>query len=183
MAFEEEKTYNTLLAKVRKACKVAYCVLRAFFIFACALWVVLIATSIITLLLPDVVDWSAIINAPAFIQIILLGFLSILIIYQGMLVFRDIYKGESPFSEKQSRRIRIMAFVIFAQVILETVSSAVVPALFATDHLSVSYETTSSTEPTLYVNLQGIVFAVIFFCLSFAFQYGSLLQQDKDDFV
>jgi hypothetical protein len=112
------------------------------------------------------------------------GLLSAAFIGIATLILQDISKGETPFSRKQSKRIRLIAYLMLAQVILELLVTTVTTTLYPDGLVVLSYyRISSSSTPTTYIDFGMLISAIVCYCISLAFEYGVLLQRDSDDFV
>lgn len=183
MAFEEEKEYDASLKKVRKTCRAFFYALRTLYILALIVWVALLLVCIFSVLFPEPFFQSGSVTVLTLGQVAVFGVLSVFLIRNAMLIFRDMHRGESPFAITQSKRIRVIAYLIFIQAILESVFSTALTTLFVNEDFALAYQVSNPTEPSLFVNIGALVVAVLFYCLSIAFEYGALLQRDKDTFI
>lgn len=96
-------------------------------------------------------------------------------------VFRDVSRGESPFSEKQARRIRFISWLLFIYAIVDSFAPkgvVVAAGNIDTDVLVARFE----TEYTA-INVGMFVSAIIFYFLSSVFKYGVELQELSDDVI
>lgn len=183
MAFEEEKQYNTLLSKVQRASHKAYTVLRAIF-YGCCLFFLIMFLFILASFLFKIPGLTIVSFDPlTLIQIVVSGLLSLLLIRFAVLIMRDVVKENSLFTKVQSRRIRYMSYTLFAQIIFELASAFIMPVLYTYDQLIFSAYTSAGNEYTVFINFQTLAFAMILLCLSLVFEYGSLLQRDKDELI
>jgi hypothetical protein len=114
---------------------------------------------------------------------LILGFLPAVFIGIVALILRDISKGETPFSKKQCRRIRLIAYLMFARVILESLLFVGATVFYPDALISLSYYVSESSAPTVYLDFEALISAIVCYCISLAFEYGALLQRDSDDFV
>jgi hypothetical protein len=134
-------------------------------------------------MLPSALTWldSLVVAIP--LDVLVLGFLPAVFIGIVALILRDISKGETPFSRKQSKRIRLIAYFMFARVVLELLLLIMATALFPDSLISLSYHVSESSTPTIYFDFGAFISAIVCYCISLAFEYGALLQRDSDDFV
>lgn len=115
--------------------------------------------------------------------LILYGVLVLGVLGTLKLIFRDIVKNRSPFSEQQADRLRFIAFLALMFVILEFaftwgITYEVVPN--AGYSVLINY---GGTEPSTNINLGVLIFSAIMYSLSAIFRYAALLQQLSDETV
>ena len=103
------------------------------------------------------------------------------IFYLSALIFRDISNGESPFTDKQVKRIKMVSFLLFAYAVLDSLLPKGVIVGGGPE----------STEPSVIrvdsgyygINIGTFVSAVVFYFLSLVIKYGVQLQEFSDDVV
>jgi MFS family permease len=134
-------------------------------------------------MLPYGLEWLDALEAFIPLDFFVLGLLPAAFIGIAMLILRDIAKGETPFSKKQSRRVRLIACLMFAWVVLGALLSAQVTTFYPDALVSLSYHISDSSTPTLYLDFGVLISAIVCYCISLAFEYGALLQRDSDDIV
>jgi len=180
---KEELAYTAALSKVRKACRIAYLVIRVLFIMGLIVWMLLLVTCILLLVFPGFLGLVGSVDVPTVVQIIVSGLMVILMLWFVLLVLKDMYKGGSPFTLVQSKRIRAIAYVLFARVVVGAFLSSGLLPLFAKENVFVGFQSTDPTQPTLFVDVGTLIIAVVFYCVSLVFEYGTLLQREKDTFI
>lgn len=109
------------------------------------------------------------------------GLLSSIVLRIASSVFLDTSKGKSPFNMKQVKRIRIAALVLLLKALLQTVLSESFISLMTLDRFQFGYVTPIIEKGVIPIDGGGLVWAIIFLCLSFVFEYGTKLQQQSDD--
>jgi hypothetical protein len=184
VVLKEDKERSNILCAVSRTCKLAYIFLRILLVITVLAWLLPFLLGLLHLMFPHVFTWldSLVISAP--FDLLVSGLLSAVFIGIVTLILRDISKGETPFTRKQSKRIRLIAYLTFAQVILELLFSMVATALYPDGLVILGYyHIPESSALTMYLDLQALIFAIICYCISLAFEYGVLLQRDSDDFV
>ncbi len=99
--------------------------------------------------------------------------------------FRDVSKGQSPFTKAQSQRLKIIGVLLLVHAALVTMSS---PAILDVAGMGESRlglavgPTVANTDPRLIpINVGDIVLAIVLFCAALIVEYGSLLQKLSDD--
>ena len=97
------------------------------------------------------------------------------------LVFGDVSHEESPFSLKQAKRIRIIAWLLFAYTLLDALvpRGVVIGGGSNPDGMSVVRFSSGYTN----VNVGMFAVSVIFYFLASVFKYGVTLQELSDDTV
>ena len=95
------------------------------------------------------------------------------------LIFKDISKGESPFTMKQARRIRIVAWMLIVYAVIEAVlpSGVVVDNSYAGSTINVNH--IESSPPIIKVG--SVIVGVVFYFLASVFTYGVKLQELSDE--
>jgi hypothetical protein len=116
-------------------------------------------------------------------DVLIFGFLPAVFIGIVVLVLRDISQGETPFSKKQSKRVRLIAYLMFARVVLEVLLFVVIAAFYPDALTSLSYYVSGSSALTVSFDFEALISAIVCYCISLAFEYGALLQRDSDDIV
>ncbi|MCL2889452.1 MAG: hypothetical protein FWE65_03400 [Eggerthellaceae bacterium] len=183
MAFEEERAYSDVLIKIRKTCSVLFTVLKICFIVFLAGWSILLLAYIYLLFFPVPSDISSSVGVSTLTRIFFFGLLTLALLRFTVLILKDMRNGEPPFTLIQSKRIRIMAYLVFTQAILDFLfSTDLIPLIFKNGFVQ-GFQAASTGEPVFFLNLGALVFAVILYCISISFEYGALLQQDKDAFI
>jgi hypothetical protein len=184
MALQEDKERSELLRKVRRTCKTAYALLRVLCVTIILAWLLLFLLGLFRFILPRAFQWvdEFVVSAP--LDSLIFGLMPAVFIGIAMLVLKNISKGETPFSRKQSRRIRLIAYFMFAQVLLELLFSTAISVLYPDGLVFLNYYRASSfSTPTTYLNIEMLISAIVCYCISLAFQYGALLQSDSDDIL
>jgi hypothetical protein len=100
----------------------------------------------------------------------------ILIFAALMQVFGNISTGNSPFTIKQARILSLIGWFLVADAILVALIS-----MTPLPEMKIGILTLGLESPRL--DLTSIIGAIVFFCFSYTFKYGSLLQQLSDDTV
>ena len=160
--------------KLRTICTVGS-VISALFIVALA--IALIACVIIAIIAPDIIDnltgvevigdvTSGEIRILAVVLIVnLIITLIMFILLYGM--FQNIREA-TPFTDENVRTMKLLALILFVFGILAPIMNTVANSLM--DNVSIPE----------WVGMEVIVGAVIFYCLSLIFQYGTELQKESD---
>lgn len=97
-------------------------------------------------------------------------------------IFRDIGKGNSPFSKQQVRRIRWIAIFILIGALIDFLLSTPIVTALTNEIMSFGYVSHVAMQNNFVsINLSAVFMALVLFCLSLAFEYGTLLQQLSDE--
>lgn len=111
------------------------------------------------------------------------GFFTLLILWNLTRLFDEVVKSDEPFSEFQADRLRSIAVVALAYVVLDFLVSfgfmySPMPeigfGMVANDGIA---------EPTINLNIGMLAFSAIMYSLSAIFRYAVLLQQLSDETV
>jgi cytochrome b561 len=109
------------------------------------------------------------------------GVLVFLLMFMFMRVFSDVVAGDSPFTMKQVRRLRIAGSLFLAFALLQLFLP--LGYLFSTSFQSVNVSFESTEYGQLMPTIKLSVFFASFICYGIAivFKYGIQLQQLSDD--
>lgn len=94
-------------------------------------------------------------------------------------VFSDVAKGESPFSMRQVKRLRLISCMLIVYAILDFLISWN-NSLFQVGAIEVGYVSTNGNSIIAF-NFSPLIAAAVVFAFSFVFKYGVLLQELSDD--
>ena len=83
-------------------------------------------------------------------------------------IFKDIQKGNSPFLDQNTTRIKRIAIIAIILSIVGSSSDALV------DYFTIG-------ELTWKVNIIGLIASIIIYCIALIFRYGCDLQQESDE--
>lgn len=111
------------------------------------------------------------------------GLLTALVLRIASRVFFDTSKGEPPFTMRQVRRIQLAAILLLLKALLVTVLSESFISLITLNSFQFGYGTPIAATGAIPLDAGGIVWAIVFLCLSFVFEYGAKLQEQSDDTV
>lgn len=112
----------------------------------------------------------------------LIGFVCYAVsLFVAGLIFRDISHGEAPFTAKQSKRIRIIAWMLLSIALIE----AVLPLGVIVDNAlgGSVFGAVNASSYTPPIRIGSIIVAVVFFFLSSVFDYGVKLQEISNETV
>jgi len=106
------------------------------------------------------------------IDIVLEAVPIIVIICVASLIFKTISREGTPFTKSNSDKIRIIALLLIAHVL-------VIPPL----QMLVKMMLLPGIAVTVDIALINLVVAAVFFCLALVFDYGRQLQQESDELL
>jgi hypothetical protein len=99
-------------------------------------------------------------------------------------IFKEIVGGVAPFNERQARRVRLLAYLLFVKVVLEAVLSVGTSMIAQVGTYNITYIDSGGVNGlSLSVDLGALFMGVLMLCLSLVFEYGSLLQKMTDETV
>lgn len=104
------------------------------------------------------------------------------ILFTVTLVFKDLSKQTSPFTNTQAQRIAAIGLLLLAAAIIEFLISLNGPFLVDAAGMTVGF-VNNAPAGSPYINMTFVIAALICFCLSYVFRYGSLLQWLSDETV
>lgn len=98
------------------------------------------------------------------------GGIMTVILFVTSSIFKDISREGTPFTKKNSNKIRTISLLLIANEIIIPPLRLLVLMIFV-----------PAVEATSSINLGIIVATAVFFCLALIFEYGCLLQQESDE--
>ena len=177
MQDSEEKNLQQTLASMSKICRA----IRACFL---ALVVILaggLAALILITLLNGQETSSSVIASVVYTTVG--GGFVILILWNFSLLFETVVKGEPPLSEIQADRLKAIAIIAAAYVILDLLFSVRFIYEPNPDLGFGMILNNGIAEPTINLNVGMLAFSAIMYSLSAIFRYAALLQQLSDETV
>ena len=100
--------------------------------------------------------------------------------FNGGFLFRDISRGESPFTAKQVKRLDVVAFLILGYAVFDGFLAICLAQIPFVQSSTVGVD--SGNSP-VNVNIGLFAFSALLFAFSSIFKYGILLQEESDDTV
>lgn len=97
-------------------------------------------------------------------------------------IFKSLSQKASPFTTKQTQRIAAIGLLLLADAVIEFLISLVESTTVNAGGMTVGFVNSAPTG-SVYINMTFIIAALICFCLSYVFRYGSLLQWLSDETV
>lgn len=168
---------NSPLKHIRKICQAISIGLRAIFILICIYWVVVVVSMLAALLQPGSVDGDA--SALSVLLYIAYGIIIAILFVIFIRIFSSTSKGESPFSMKQVKRLRMISCLLLLYAVLDSAITLNTAAMQLETFNSGYISTNESTVLTL--NFAPFVAAAVVYAFSFVFKYGVLLQEFSDE--
>ena len=149
----------------------------AIFILICIYWVVVVVSMLAALLQPGSVDGDA--SALSVLLYIAYGIIIAILFVIFIRIFSSTSKGESPFSMKQVKRLRMISCLLLLYAVLDSAITLNTAAMQLETFNSGYISTNESTVLTL--NFAPFVAAAVVYAFSFVFKYGVLLQEFSDE--
>lgn len=97
-------------------------------------------------------------------------------------IFRDLSKRHSPFTITQARRIAAIGLLLLTNTVIEFLISLNGSSIVTTEGIKAGF-VNPYMSGSVYINMTFVIAALICFCLSYVFRYGSLLQWLSDETV
>ena len=174
MSGEETRELNVAIAKLEntaKAVNVACKVLMGMFLLAWAISVGVVVS-----------NWGGGEAARTFVYVIMHGCVMFALLLIASRIFSHIASGESPFTKKSAALLRFIGILFLVRVAVE----AVLSVGFDYDALAfgahfVSEGISGVDQSSVDIDASAMFLAFLFFGLSAAFRYGSLLQRLSDE--
>ena len=93
------------------------------------------------------------------------------ILFVASSIFKDMSRENTPFTQKNANRLKLISSFLVALGILIQPLRALLTIVFVSPHSDIFFS----------VNLGYLVFAAMFFCLALIFEYGAELQRESDE--
>ena len=151
-------------AKGRRACTIAHWFLIAVTILFAVALVVVIGGA-----LSSIVEYRLLTGANVDQLMGIAAMIGVTLLIDG--IVRRIRSGVPPFVEENSRAFLLMAWIVFAKVLLSTVTQA---AIFFTD---------AGFNKSFTFSIDSLIALVVLLILHMIFKYGSTLQAEVQDLV
>ena len=178
MSGEETHKLKESLGKAKKACKVIKILCLVCLVCSVLVWLLYSIMLIISSLQNESgnIGWGEVAYFVSF------GLLISSLLFIALRVFSDIVAGESPFTLKQVKRLRLAGTLLLLFVILDAFFS--LDFSFGTEALGYNFGiigNRGSESPSIKVNVFAIITACMCYGLSIVFKYGVLLQELSDE--
>lgn len=99
-------------------------------------------------------------------------------------IFEDIAKEESPFSKKQSKRLKLIALLSLLIVVVDLIIQALLMDYSYIVQLNPGVEVGyvgPQRQALFHIDVKSLVGAMVFYCLSKLFDYGTCIQSLSDE--
>lgn len=177
MQDSEERNLQQTLASMSKICRA----IRACFLAPVVILAGGLAALILITLLNGQETSSSVIASVVYTTVG--GGFAILILWNFSLLFEAVVKGDPPLSEIQADRLKAIAIIAAAYVILDLLFSVRFIYEPNPDLGFGMILNNGIAEPTINLNVGMLAFSAIMYSLSAIFRYAALLQQLSDETV
>lgn len=179
MSENSADTTEDSLERIGGVCRFICRVMKVLFIIFCVYW--LIATGLMAYLFVESGQLFSNVGESLFrIALHVVYGVVIVVLFACILgVFSDVAKGESPFSMRQVKRLRLISYMLVAYTVFDFVISWN-SSLLQVGGVDVGYVSTNGNS-IIAINFAPLVAAAVVFAFSFVFKYGVLLQELSDD--
>ena len=182
MAFEDINKTEESLSRLKRTSRIIRTLLKFSFFLFCLLWVVALIILTALLVNPQIVPGADAANGITLLFVGAMGGLIAFILRVAFLVFDDVSKGESPFTKRQVKRIRWVAYALLIYAVIDMLFPTGEAFLMQEGNFHFAYSVTNGpNNPSISINVGALATAIIFYCLSLVFEYGTLLQQLSDE--
>ena len=178
MSDDDIKELSNSITKLKLMCKVIQMVCLVCLIGFVTLWLLISGLQVFEII--NGVQNG--INIGDVLYQILVGIMVCILLIVTLRVFSDIVAGETPFTMKQVRRLRIAGTVLIAFSLIDTLISA--SFYFITDiagQYSGVIASSGIDSSFIHIDLTSIIAALACYGLALIFKYGILLQELSDD--
>lgn len=173
-----EETAHSLI-RVRKVCKFLCSAMKVLFVVFCLGWVAVSGATVYSLINPDAFDIVNNVSWLSSVLCIVYGAIAAGIFLVLIAIFSDASNGDSPFTMKQVKRLRIISAMLVLYAVVDFVASASMP-FTRVDNLGLGYAAITA-KTVIPINFTPIIAAAIIFSFSYVFKYGVLLQKLSDE--
>lgn len=101
-------------------------------------------------------------------------------------IFGDIAKGDSPFTKKQARRLKLIALLLLVEVIIDLIVQGLLInyscIIQFNSNMEIGY-VDPQEQMSLHVDVKALLGAVTCYCFAAMFSYGAYLQEVSDETV
>lgn len=160
-------------------------VFRTFFKIAFFIGIGFCLLSVIVALgsqLPDANRSAAMANKIiTLVPLLIHGLLAVVLLKIGEFFFKDVAKGNSPFTIEQANRVRLAAVIFVVYGVFDLLWSPDLASALFLDHVSIGVWTMNNGPIITHINSGVFIASIVFFALSIVFRYGVLLQIVSDD--
>jgi len=178
MSDDDLEILRVSIARMKSLCGVIRVVCLVCLIIFAAFWILFSCLEINQFL----EESSSGVSVGDLMYLLLFGILVITLFVVTLKIFSDIKAGETPFSLKQVKRLRIVGTAFLAFALLDLLISSV---YFFGPEIIGQYSgvilNSGIDSSFIHVNLAAVIAALACYGLSVIFKYGILLQELSDD--
>lgn len=183
MISKNAKHIQNSLVHIKKISGVALKVIKVFLTVYLLLTIPFFCYSVVSIvasgLAPLDLLWAGLQILPMVLSVVVAISVCIALLY----VFKDINAGSSPFTISQSRRLKLIGWLLLVSFILGAVVSVMPLPYTQIGSLTFGPYVSPHGPSGVDINLSYVLWAVVCFSFSYVFRYGALLQQLSDDTV
>lgn len=174
------KELNEVDASIRRIKKVSK---YLSFTFKAIAVIVLIILAVLIIMVGFVDDSSGspLANILSLLPLWLYGFATVFLFWIMQSFFRDISKGDTPFTRSQAKKLRWSAIILLVGALAELLFSSGATPVTQICGLAFNYYDSALEVSTPSLNLTSIIGAAMLYTLSLVFKYGVLLQEFSDE--
>lgn len=182
MLTKEINETEMALSRLKRTSRIIRTVLKISFIFFCVLWLIALVLLVALLVNPQIAPGADAANVVVVVFVGVMGAIIAFVLWIAYRVFDDVSKGESPFSRVQVKRIRWVAYVLLLYAVIDMLFPTGEAFLMQEGSFHFAYTVANGpNNPSISINIGTLATAIIFYCLSLVFEYGTLLQQLSDE--
>lgn len=183
MMSKNAKRIQNSLGHVKKISGTAFKALRVFLVVYLILTIPVFCYSLIVIFtaglsLQDLL-WMGLQVVPMVLSIVV----TVSVCMALLRLFGDVNKGESPFTDSQSNRFKLIGWLLLASFVLGAMISVAPMPYTQIGSLTFGIFSPTPSPSGIDFDLSYILWAVVSFSFSQVFKYGTLLQQLSDDTV
>lgn len=177
------KTENSL-RRVKRVCRVLDIMLKVALALFCIFWIVSLILTIASIVSPAEHSSSSSMGFLLLAKQLIIGTLTASLLLIAGRIFSEISKGRSPFDIIQVKRMRLISLIFLLFVALEILFTPGLISVALGSSFDLFYTSEVSGDGNIIpVNLGSLFTSAVFFCLSYVFEYGVLLQKLSDETV
>jgi hypothetical protein len=179
----EESTFS--LSRTKKACKWLYFAFQALFYLCALLQIANLVFGLLGLQGIGGLSTAADTGWVGLVLVVVDAIPTLVVIKLVAWILRDVSKGRTPFSRRQVGRIRLVALFLAIGAVLDMVTSSVFISIATANGPLVLGGAVTADMPFdgVYINISSLFLALVVFCLSLVFEYGTLLQDEVEEIV
>lgn len=181
MLGEDAQETRVSLVQVNRVFKRICVVTTVVFVFLWIFW--LVAAGIMVYMLANAELSGQTVETSILTLLLHLGRGAITVVLYAILIgmFSDTARGESPFTMKQVKRLRLLSLVLVVYAVLGVFLSSW-SAVLQMDGITVgTLSSDAYTNVIVPIDLAPVFAAAVLFAFSFVFKYGVLLQRLSDE--